>query len=104
MSKFVERVKVLATTFVTYAVVASAVVSAAVVAAEPFSHVEYVGTAVKYGGVALSALASAVSIVRRVTTVPVELRGVLVPDDPDLYMQVDDLDGPADAEFWGQAQ
>ena len=102
ITNLVERAKVLATAFVTYAVVAATVLSAALVAAEPFKDVQYVGVAVQYGGVALAALASAISIVRRVTVVPAELRGVLVPSDPDLYDQVDDLDHPDD-EFWGQA-
>lgn len=77
VSNVVERVKVLATTFVTWAVIASATISAALVELEPYKDVEYVGVAIKWGGVAVSALAVAVAIVRRVTPVPEVERGVL---------------------------
>ncbi len=88
MTDFVKRIQVLATAFVTWAVYASAVVTAALVELEPYKDVPYVGVVAKWGGVAVSALAAAVAIVRRVTTVPVPERGLL-PEQP------------AQDSFWG---
>lgn len=87
MTDFIKRVQVIATAFVTWAVFASAVVSAALVELEPYQDVPYVGVAIKWGGVAVSAIAAAVAVVRRVSTVPVPERGVLPQ--------------PAQNSFWG---
>lgn len=82
MSKFVDRIKVLASSFVTWLVALGAIVNAALIELEPYRNVEVVGVLLKWGGVAASIIAVAVAIVRGVVRVgDPELRGLLLPED-----------------------
>lgn len=76
-----EQAKVLARSYVTYATIASAAVAALVGALTPFSDVPRVGGLLNVLVAAAGVLAASVAIVRRVTEVPAELRGVLLPED-----------------------
>jgi hypothetical protein len=80
MSKTIERIKVLATTFVTYAVLVSGALSAATVVLQQ-SDQPLAVKAAGYATAAVGVLASIVKIVRNVTQVPADQVGILVVSD-----------------------
>lgn len=94
----IERVRTLATSFVTYAIIAVATLNAAVGALEPFEGTPYVEHAVTWVTWAASALAGAVAIVRNVVSVRgTDLVGLqpvdtVVARTEDLLALVDDED------------
>lgn len=81
MTEFVQRVRVLVTNVVPWLVYLSTALSTVLVELEPYKDVAFVGVLAKWGGVAVSAIAAAVLIARRVTEVPVPERGLL-PQEP----------------------
>lgn len=93
-----DRIKVLAGSFVTYLVAAQAAVTGALVALEPYKDEPWIGDIIVKGGPVVSALATAVLIVRSVTQVPDDLKGLVLPRERDFYDAVDD-EAP---DFWGE--
>jgi hypothetical protein len=67
---FLDRVAVLAKTAVTYLVIASGIVTTILATVD-------IPVVTQWGGVALTWIAAAISIIRRVTPVPAEERGLV---------------------------
>lgn len=77
MNDFVARARVLAGTFVTWAVVLSAALSGAAAGLQSVEGVPGAAKAAAWLTAALGALGNAIRIVRSVTPVPPEERGIL---------------------------
>lgn len=82
LAGFVARVKVLATEAVTYLVVAGAAIPLALVEVDKYLPQGWQDKAATIGGSAVSVIGVAVAILRMVTKVPAEQRGLLSPAAP----------------------
>lgn len=80
MRRLWERAKVVAGSFVFYAVAGTAAVNVLVAELEPFGHIGPVAVAVKVGAAAVSVVTVAVGIIRKVTQVVDEHVGLLPVD------------------------
>lgn len=86
MNDFLARVQVMATTFVTWAVIVSAGLSGAAAALQSTEGVPGAAKAAAWLTAALGAVGNAIRIVRSVTPVAPEQRGILPPEKPPLVV------------------